>query len=176
MPNSKKKGNRGENQLVHILEEAFGEGQFKRTPSSGAYTGGKNREGAENLPWEAKITLVSDIITPSDFNFVIEHKFYAEANFWDLFSDKSKWNEWIEQVEEDAKFVKKEPLLVVKYNRHKRIALISSPYLIIELVKFDLDIRPFTVWTPTDSKTGYAIVMLDDLLELPIDFWFKQEK
>ena len=172
--NSKQKGKRGESGLVHILNDKFGEGRFKRVPFSGAITGGKNRVANENF--EMKEAYTSDIAAPSDFNFVIEHKFYAEASFWDLFSDKSKWNEWVEQVEEDAKFVKKEPLLVVKYNRHKRIALISSPYLRAELVKFDLDIRPLTVWIPTGSKTGYAIVILDDLLELPIDFWFKQEK
>ena len=162
MSNSKKKGNRGENQLVHILEEAFGEGQFKRTPSSGAYTGGKNREGAENLPWEAKITLASDIITPSNFNFVIEHKFYAEANFWDLFSDKSNWNEWIEQVEGDAKFVNKVPLLIIKYNRHKRIALI--PYDFLETA--DRVLANNFIWK------SYSVIELDDLLSLPKDFWF----
>lgn len=165
MPNSKKKGNRGENQLVHILEEFFGEGQFKRTPSSGAYTGGKNREGAENLPWEAKITLASDIITPSNFNFVIEHKFYAEANFWDLFSDKSKWNEWVEQVEGDANFVNKVPLLIIKYNRHQRIALI--PYEILKSRNEALAKR--FIWK------GYSVVELEDLLRLPKDFWFSQE-
>jgi hypothetical protein len=186
MPNSKKKGNRGENQLVHILEEAFGEGQFKRTPSSGAYTGGKNREVAENLPWEAKITLVSDIITPSDFNFVLEHKFYAEANFWDLFSDKSNWNEWITQVQDDAKFVNKVPLLVIKYNRHKRIALI--PYITLlsyginkgsegyELQKIDTElIEKINLIAKKFIWRGYSVVELEDLLSLPKDFWFKQE-
>lgn len=172
--NSKQKGKRGENELVHILNAKFGEGKFKRVPFSGAITGGKNRAANENF--EMKEAYTSDIASPLSFNFVIEHKFYAEANFWDLFSDKSKWNEWIEQVEEDAKFIKKEPLLVVKYNRHKRIALISSPYLKAELIKFDLEIKPLTIWVPTSSETGYAIVMFEDLLKIPIDFWFKQEK
>jgi hypothetical protein len=121
--NSKKKGNRGELELVHILDDKFGEGTFKRTPSSGAYTGGKNREGAKNLSWEAKMTLASDLITPMDFNFIIEHKFYADISFWELFSDKSNWNEWLKQVEDDAAFVDRIPLLVIKYNRHERIAL-----------------------------------------------------
>lgn len=182
MPNSKKKGNRGENQLVHILEEAFGEGQFKRTPSSGAYTGGKNREGAENLPWEAKITLASDIITPSNFNFVIEHKFYAEANFWDLFSDKSNWNEWIEQVEGDAKFVEKEPLLIIKYNRHKRIALVKKSYL-EWFIRAKTDGYEEAAVKVFDLMSQYAfewkrylVFYLEDLLSLPKDFWFGDQE
>lgn len=173
MPNSKKKGNRGENQLVHILEEVFGEGQFKRTPSSGAYTGGKNRDGAENLPWEAKITLASDIITPANFRFVIEHKFYAEANFWDLFSDKSKWNEWLEQVEGDAGFVSKVPLVIVKYNQHKRIALVPYGYL-TEYLEDHLDIDD--LFATRFIWKRYSVVQLEDLLNLPRDFWFDEPK
>ena len=163
--NSKKKGNRGENQLVHILEEAFGDGQFKRTPSSGAYTGGKNREGAENLPWEAKITLVSDIITPSNFNFVVEHKFYESISFWELFSDKSNWNDWIKQVQDDANFVDKEPLLIIKYNRHKRIALVRHPYL------WKFNMAADLIWK------GFGVVELDELLKVaPREFWFAEEQ
>lgn len=172
--NSKKKGNRGENQLVHILCEHFGDGKFKRTPSSGAYTGGQNRELAKNLPWEAKITLASDIITPSNFNFILEHKFYAAMNFWSLFSDKSKWGEWIEQAEGDAAFVNKEPMIVVKYDRHDRIALIRSPYLMEQLLKFKKTIRPMLFWTPAGSKAAYSIVLLEDLLALPKEFWFSE--
>lgn len=173
MANSKKKGNRGENQLVHILEKVFGKGKFKRTPSSGAYTGGKNREGAENLPWEAKITLASDIITPVNFKFVIEHKFYAEANFWDLFSDKSKWNEWLKQVEGDAKFVDKVPLLIIKYNRHNRIALV--PYKVIAIYADKKHKESIESMSRNFIWKEYSVINLDDLLGLPKDFWFEQE-
>jgi len=174
--NSKKKGNRGELELVHILEEKFGVGRFKRTHSSGAWTGGKNREGCENLPWEAKITLVSDLITPADFNFVIEHKFYADISFWELLSDKSNWNDWLNQVEGDADFVKKVPLLIIKYNRHDRIALVPYAYLVkygMSKEKIDLELSKkihesakYFVWK------GYSVVSLQSLLDLPVDFWF----
>jgi hypothetical protein len=185
--NSKKKGNRGENQLVYILCEAFGEGKFKRTPSSGAYTGGKNREGAENLPWEAKITLASDIICPANFNFIIEHKFYAEANFWNLLSENSKWLEWTSQAEGDASFVNKTPLIIVKYNRHKRIALIPTMYLehyaysieatkpknemMLENARFARLLADKLRWRT------YSVVMLEELLKLPKEgFWFTENK
>jgi hypothetical protein len=184
MANSKKKGNRGELELVHLLCEKFGEGRFKRTPSSGAHTGGKNQEAAKNLPWEAKITLVSDLITPSDFNFVIEHKFYADANFWDLFSEKSNWNQWINQVESDANFVDKTPLLVIKYNRHQRIALIDYIYLTSyavsmysgdEVTEAEVDedlVEKIKNMAQRFIWKGYSIVEFDDLLNLPKDFWF----
>ncbi|RLD62129.1 MAG: hypothetical protein DRJ01_06670 [Bacteroidetes bacterium] len=120
--NSKKKGNRGELDCVKLLNEALGEG-FARVPSSGAWGGGQNKEKRKDMSYEQKITLVADIMAPPKFNFVLEHKFYAEASFWDLFNDSSNLNEWIKQVEEDAEFVGKEPMLIVKYNRHKRIVL-----------------------------------------------------
>lgn len=170
--NSKKKGNRGENELVKILCENFGSGKFKRTPSSGAYTGGLNREKSENLPWEAKITLASDVITPSNFNFIIEHKFYESINFWNLFAEKPQWLEWIEQAEGDAAFINKEPLIIIKYNRHNRIAIIKSPFLLQELKRFNLDIRPILFWVPQGKETGYSIVYLEELLKLPREFWF----
>lgn len=176
--NSKKKGNRGELELVHILEEKFGEGRFKRTPSSGAWTGGKNREGCENLPWEAKITLVSDIITPSNFNFVIEHKFYADISFWELLSEKSNWSDWLNQVEGDANFVKKVPLLVIKYNRHDRIALIPFADLMkyaINKEKSDSDLAKKIHETAKRFVwRSYSIVSLQFLLDLPQNFWFEE--
>lgn len=176
--NSKKKGNRGELELVHILEEKFGEGRFKRTPSSGAWTGGKNREGCENLPWEAKITLVSDLITPADFNFVIEHKFYADISFWELFSEKSNWNDWLNQVEQDADFVKKSPLLVIKYNRHERIALISFAQLVKYAMKVEQTNLDLAKEIHSAAKKfvwrNYSVVQFSDLLKLPLDFWFDE--
>lgn len=164
--NSKKKGNRGEIEVVHILEKRFGEGKFKRTPSSGAYVGGKNREGCKNLPWEARIVLASDIIVPMEFKFIIEHKFYADISFWELFSEKSNWQEWIDQADGDATFVERQPLIVIKYNQHKRIALIKKEYLLkeIERMKINFDTKEFT-WR------GYSVVQFEDLLKLPNDFW-----
>jgi len=160
MANSKKKGNRGELELVHILEDRFGKGLFKRVPSSGAYVGGKNRYTNENLSQEQKETLSSDIITPKNFKFSIEHKFYKDISFWELFSDKSKWNIWIEQVDSDSDFVNKKPLLVIKYNGHKRIVLIKENDLLDESIKV------YFKWKDR------LVVMLSDLLGLDDKFWF----
>ena len=156
--NSKKKGSRTELELVKILEERFGKGRFKRTPQSGAHVGGKNQEGATNLPFEAKITLVSDLIVPVDFRFVIEHKSYKEASFWDLFNEWSDLHDWLLQVEDDAKFVDREPMLIVKYNRKKRITYTKRKS------RF-----PGYIF----KHNGWYCYLLKPLLEQNDSFWFR---
>jgi len=155
--NAKQKGNRGERELVHILDARFGEGRFRRTPSSGAITGGSNRAISENLDLESKLTLASDIIAPIDFRFVIEHKAYEAASFWDLFNPGAELNKWLQQVEDDSEFVNRESMLVCKYNRHERICYIKDN--IEELQRF--------------VYQGWSCYVLADLLEkTPDDFWF----
>ena len=154
--NSKSKGNRGELELVKILEKKFGKGRFKRTPMSGAYTGGANQELSENLSIEAKIVLVSDIITPIDFRYIIEHKFIKEASFWDLFNEGSDLNSWIEQATYDAKFVNKQPMIVIKYNRKKRIVYIKEC-----LGDYIFEYK------------GWHCYWLEDLLKLPETFFYE---
>jgi hypothetical protein len=124
--NSKNKGSSGERELCKILNNRFGLGLFSRVPMSGAYTGGKNRTKTSNLSNSAKDTLSGDIITPDNFKFSIEHKFYKEASFWDLFNDNSNLKSWFIQCEGDAKFIEKEPMLIVKYNNKKRIVYIKN--------------------------------------------------
>lgn len=173
--NSKKKGNRGENQLVHILCSRFGEGKFKRTPSSGAYVGGINKDLNKNLPFEAKITLVSDIITPKSFRFVIEHKFYNSIDFWDIFNENGKWVEWLSQVHNDAKFVEKLPMLIIKYNRHNRIVILDSDFLFNEMKRLNFDVYIRFIWRSKSLNSNFAVLYLDELLEAPDNFWFEME-
>jgi len=123
---SKKKGNRAELEIVKILKNRFPEYEFRRSPGSGAYVGGSNREISEGLDYETKLVLASDILVPKNFKFIIESKFYAEASFWDLFNTSSDLKRWFKQVEGDAEFVNKLPMLVVKYNRKPRIVYINK--------------------------------------------------
>lgn len=160
---SKNKGNRGELLICKILRRRFPGITFTRSPDSGARTGGTNREKMKNLPWEAKITFVSDIIVPANFEFVIESKFYEQISFWELLSDKSNWNKWIKQVEEDAKFVEREPLLIIKYNMHKHIVLIRACFTKIK--KKDI----LLTWN------GYVVLEFEKMLEYEDDFWFRKE-
>ena len=157
--NGKKKGNRGELELTKILDERFGKGKFKRVPQSGAFTGGSNRAKTENISEEAKNVLSGDLITPKGFRFSIEHKSYGEISFWDLFNSSSKLLEWMKQAEGDAIFAKKSPLLVVKINRHERLAFI----------KLDIGEEYFF-----ESK-GWYCYYLNKLLEItPDELWLEK--
>ncbi len=120
--NSKSKGNTNERDCAKLLNSRFGDGLFGRAVSSGAWVGGNNRYRASVLSEEQRLAFTSDLICPVWFRFVIECKAYADkATIWDFFNESSSINQWIIQVQSDADFAKKEPLLIVKYNNHKRI-------------------------------------------------------
>lgn len=154
---AKKKGNRGELELVHILNDRFGEKLFARAVSSGAWIGGNNRGRAETLTEEQQLAFASDIICPVNFRYVIEHKSYQKIDFWEMFSEKSNLYSWFSQVEGDAKFVKKLPMLVVKINNHKRIAFIKE-----------------TVENYTFEVNNWNCLWLENLLKFPNSFFFQE--
>lgn len=120
--NASAKGKTGERECVKILNKKFGEKMFARAVSSGAWIGAGNRHRAQTLTEEQRLAFSSDLICPVNYKFVIEHKSYQDkATIWDFFNEKSVLNIWMKQVESDAEFVHKEPLLVIKYNNKKRI-------------------------------------------------------
>lgn len=153
--NSKQKGNRNELECVKILTSRFGKG-FARVPSSGAWAGGANRSKREDMSLEQRITLVSDIMSPPNFNFTIEHKAYKEANFWELFNEGSNLKNWFKQCSEDAEFVGKSPMLVVKYNGKQRIAFVRE-----------------TLEDYVFETNSWYCLMFDDLLKLPDNFFMQ---
>lgn len=159
--NSKAKGNRGELECVKILTEKFGPG-FARVPSSGAWGGGQNRTLREDMSIEQKITLVSDIMTPPEFRFVLEHKNYADISFWDLFNESSPLIEWTEQVSNDAEFVGKDPMLIMKFDRHKRIVMTKEN---TEKTKF--------TWIDVKGVVWYCS-WFEDLLTLSTEWFYNK--
>lgn len=163
--NSKRKGNTGESECVKILKERFPNEIFSRTMGSGNYTGGKNVKNAATLTEEQLLMFTGDIRAPKNFVFAIEHKFYAKIDFYDLFNKKSKLYEWYEQSESDARLLKKEPLLIVKTNNHKRIVFVPMDYLVKHLL------------TDTNKVIfihgNKACMWFEDLLKEPDTFFFK---
>lgn len=166
--NSKKKGNSGELELVHILNDRFKEHSFARSVSSGAYTGGMNQHRATTLTEEQKLVFSGDIRVPTDFKFTIEHKFYSKIEFWDLFNQGSDLFKWYEQSQTDADNVGKEPLLIVKINNHKRIAFVKMDYLIRHPYLTNDNIVFY--------HNGRACLWLEELLKLPDEFFFGIDK
>lgn len=151
---SKQKGNRGEREVAKIFNDKFKGEFFKRAPFSGAFIGGNNRKNACVLTDEQQLAFASDIICPDFFRFVIEHKSYASIDFWELFNESSNLNSWIAQVSSDADFVKKDPMLIVKINNHKRIVFIKE-----EVPNYKFEYK------------GWYCYWLDDLLAMPDTFF-----
>lgn len=151
---------------VNILKERFPGKIFSRTMGSGNYTGGKNAKNAELLSEEQKLMFVSDVRTPKEFNFSIEHKFYAKIDFYDLFNKSSDLNSWYEQATTDAKLLGKTPLLIVKTNQHKRIVFVRMT----ELVKNDF-FKDKIVFI----HKGWGCMWFEDFLEAPDNFFFSNE-
>lgn len=156
--NSKKKGSRGELELTKILNERFdGIAIFHRTPNSGAFVGGQNFYRKQELNEEQNLLFVGDVYcNRKDLKFTIEHKFYEEPSFWDMFNASSDLHAWMAQAQHDADSVKKHPILIVKYNQKKRIAYIHE--------------KPFN---PIFTHNGWNCYWLEDLLKQPNSFFFE---
>lgn len=165
---SKKKGNRGELELVHILNERFEGHTFARSVQSGAYIGQSNAYRANSMTEEQKLVFAGDIRVPINFKFTIEHKAYAEASFWDLFNESSDLHSWMKQAEHDAESVGKQPMLIVKYNNKKRIAYLKKNYV------DSLDCSNLETYT-IFSHNGWYCFWLEDLLKETDSFFFEEE-
>ena len=74
--------------------------------------------------------------------------------FWELFNEKSNLHQWFTQVEGDANFVGKEPMLVVKINNHKRFVFVKD-----NIENFVFQIK------------NWRCLWLEDLLKQPDDFF-----
>lgn len=164
--NSKKKGNRAELDLAHILNERFEGYTFARSVQSGAYIGKSNDVRAETMSQEQILIFAGDIRTPINFKFVIEHKAYNSEGheiFWEIFNEKSDIHKWMEQVLHDSKVAKKQPMLVVKYNFHERIVFLTD-------IGKDFPLIPKFTTFFLDKE--WSCFYLKDLLELQNSYFF----
>ena len=122
--NSKRKGKSAERDCAHILNEHFGKELFMRNIQSGAFVGGTNRGRADGMSKELQESMTSDIVLKDasyGTYFSIEHKAYNEASFWDMFNEASDLHRFMNQALTDANSIGKYPLLIIKYNKKKRI-------------------------------------------------------
>lgn len=110
MPNSKKKGNKWERVVCHVMKEWTGY-EFSRVPQSGG------------LRWKNRDEIVSDVICTDEkhgrrFTLAIECKSYQEIKFEHVLlgNEGAKILHFWNQVNEDAKATKKIPMLVMRYN------------------------------------------------------------
>jgi len=125
MINSKKKGNRCELEIVHILNEFYNTNVFERSPSSGA-----RATSSHNLTKSKANILIGDIIVPDWFPHFIEIKGYKSIDIWKIFETGLFPKEWEEerkrQLEQLKVSDKKGILLIFKENNKDWLAMIEK--------------------------------------------------
>jgi hypothetical protein len=116
---SKRKGSSFENDIAKFLNKTFATEQFARTPGSGAWMGRSNSAKRSGVAQEAQITLRGDLITPSNFPFMIECKNYNDSPVYHTIikGPDSKLDGWLKEVEFDASQAKLLPMLWFKTTR-----------------------------------------------------------
>lgn len=148
--NSKRKGNKFENDIAKKFNARFNTKDFCRTPGSGAFA------TTHSLPEHLKV--YGDLITPSNFKFVLEcKKGYNKENLSSLFNHKSEIFKFIKQGERDAEFSGREFMVIYQQDRGKVLVITKE------------DSFPKTESSVLFSK--YKIDVLDDLLNLDDYYW-----
>ena len=141
---------------------------------SGAYVGGQNRFKRNYLNEAQKEMMTSDIFCNNPkFKFSIEHKAYNKdkAVIWEMFNEKSSLHSWMEQADTDAKSIDKEPLLIVKYDGHKRIVIVNFDYI----HKYYFHNGKKQKILPVFTHKYKCCFWLEDLLKLDNNFFFEEE-
>ena len=143
--NSKRKGSSFERKIAKTFNERLGTKEFSRTPGSGAFA-----TSHKNLPDHLRIQ--GDLITPSEFPFVVECKNGYDVQIDDLFKRKSDFHSFVKQAQGDAKSAKKEWMVVYQKTRRMALVIVGKPYSV----------------SPELSLSGkYFIYPLDEFLKLP---------
>ena len=163
------KGNGGEREAALLVQEWWRrlepEAEFNRTPMSGGWRGGSDTARAD-------LQLVGDLQTTAKrFPFCVEVKRRERWNVDRFLAGKVSpaWGWWRECLV-DAAVAKKEPLLLLRRNRH--------PWLVIVAQDFALTrgcLTPNTMFDPNPEifgnihPVGYDLRRLFDRLEP--EFW-----
>lgn len=158
--NSKRKGNKFENDLAKMLNKRFDTKDFSRTPGSGAYA------TTHNLP--KYLTIYGDLITPQDFKFIFEIKRgYNNFNLYDLYNDSSIIFNFLGHLEKDCKAAEKPGILVIKQDRRDILAVLKTN----DIMDY-MDAELSNIITFGESGM-YSMVLWEDLMKIPNTFFFK---
>lgn len=117
---SKRKGNGFESDTAKFFNKIFNCSEFARSPGSGSWMGKSNAIKRKGIAIEAQMTLRGDLITPSDFPFIVECKVHSTNPIYHqmIANNDIKLDEWIKQVEYDSEQDgSKYPLLTFKSPR-----------------------------------------------------------
>lgn len=164
--NSKGKGSGFENKVSKILAEALAPMKFVRTPGSGARLGGKNFAAFGAMFSHASMNMfVGDVVSTNEqdceknFRFTVECKAYKDADkLENLLHGNSNIYGWMEEVLVDCVKVKKEGIVIFKWNNTPIYTAVTKDVVLPEGVKKII------------LTNGIQISHLDDLLQHQ-DFW-----
>jgi len=156
--NSRNKGNAFERKVCSLLNHRFNTEDFCRSPGSGAFA------STHKLPEHLKI--YGDLITPENFKFTIEcKKGYNKENLCSFFKPKSEIRKFIKQSEKDAKYSKREPMIILQQDRNTIIVITRKS-------SYQWDVCEETVIETKLEYKDYIICPLDELLKVGNEFFF----
>jgi hypothetical protein len=131
--NSKNKGSTFERKISTMFSARFAtltgiSTSFRRNPDSGAFFGGGNKTRTDTH--DTDHANFGDLLCPVNFKFSIECKHYkTPPTFTAIVSGEVKqWDGWLSQVEQDSAKSSKSPLLIVKYNSVRELAIVKQLY------------------------------------------------
>jgi hypothetical protein len=148
--NSRTKGNAFERKVASILNEYHETSDFCRTPGSGAFA------TTHKLPKHLQVK--GDLITPTNYPFVIECKKGYKFSISDCLNLKSDFREIINKIEKEAKDSNKLPLLIFQQDR-------QSVYCLTTLNNYSIKIDLSTVDSYLLLDNKYLVIPLSYLLK-----------
>lgn len=164
----KQKGSGFENQVAKKLSAALDPLKFIRTQGSGARVGGKNFETIGKMFGADALKLfVGDVVPVNErecghsFKFSVECKFYKTPDsFPSLVAGSANIFKWMQEAEEDAVKIKRNAVLIFKWNN---VNTFAATY-------FETPCHKLII----DALSGKKIFVsyLDELLTYP-NFWYE---
>jgi hypothetical protein len=165
--NGKAKGGAFELKVSKILTAALAPLKFKKSQMSGAIVGGMNAKTAGDY---SKLTLAlftGDVVPTNEcvdgnprFNYVVECKFYKEAERMEALFGTSHIYSWMREAATDAAKVDKRGILIFKFNNTPIYAAVEPD------IDLPVDVKHITI------LEGIKVCHFDDLIK-HADFWMK---
>jgi hypothetical protein len=165
--NGKAKGGAFELKVSKIFTDKLVPLKFKKSQMSGAIVGGMN---AKTIGDYSKLTLAlftGDVVPTNEcvdgnprFNYVIECKFYKEAERMEALFGTSHIYEWMKEAAIDAVKVDKRGVLIFKFNNTPIYAAVEAD------IELPSDVKFLTL------LNGIKVCHFEDLIMHPT-FWMK---
>lgn len=160
--NGKQKGNGYERKIANLLSVRFAtvtgiDKSFRRNADSGSFFGGSNV--SRTTQYDTTKATFGDIITPENFNFSLECKFYKTPPSFSAMmkQDCKEWDKWIGQAGQDCISANKKMAIIIKYNNVEDLVILTETFGLTSVINYK----------------QYFVVSLTNWLTLPDTVFFK---